>query len=101
MKIPTLRTPVEVATALGRRVSALRLARDWRRATLAERAGVGLSTVQRLERSGHITLDNLLKIAAALGRLEEFEALFEAPAARSIDELERASTVKLPKRGRR
>lgn len=101
MKVPTLQTPREVASALGQRVCALRLGRNWRRATLAERAGVGVSTVQRLETSGHVTLDNLLKIAAALGRLGEFEGLFEAPVARSLDELERAGAVALPKRGRR
>ncbi len=101
MKVPTLHTPIEVAAALGQRVAGLRLARDWRRVTLAERAGVGLSTVQRFETSGHITLDNLLKISAALGRLDEFEALFEPPVARTIDELERASATTLPKRGRR
>lgn len=97
----SLRTPVEVASDLGERVKALRLARNWRRATLAERAGVGLSTVQRFETTGHITIENLLKLADALGRLAELEQLFSPPRARSIAALERATEAPLPKRGRR
>ncbi len=96
-----LRTPAEVATLLGQRVRELRLARDWRRTTLAERAGVGLSTVQRFETTGHVTLDNLLKIADALGRLEELTELFRPPVARSLAELERVRASATPKRGRR
>lgn len=97
----SLRTPVEVASDLGGRIKALRLARNWRRATLAERAGVGLSTVQRFETTGHITIDNLLKLADALGRLHELEQLSMPPKARSIAELERSTDAPLPKRGRR
>lgn len=98
---PSLRTPIEVASELGDRIKALRLARNWRRATLAERAGVGLSTVQRFETTGHITIDNLLKLADALDRLHELEQLFAPARARSLAALERASTTALPKRGRR
>lgn len=96
-----MQTPIEVARTLGERVKALRLAQNWRRSTLAERAGVGMSTLQRFENTGHITIDNLLKIADALGRLGELEELFAPPRARSIAALERATDEALPKRGRR
>jgi len=97
----SLRTPTEVASDLGQRIEALRLARNWRRATLAERAGVGLSTVQRFEKTGHITIENLLKIADALDRLHELEQLFAPAHARTLAALFRASATTLPKRGRR
>ena len=47
----SLFTPREVAERLGARMMQLRLARDWRRATLAERAGVSPATVARFETS--------------------------------------------------
>jgi transcriptional regulator with XRE-family HTH domain len=95
-----LQTPAEVARELGLRVRELRLARNWRRATLAERAGVGLSTIARFETSGRATMANLLAIADALGRLDELAQLFRPPPARSLAELER-DQPKRPKRGRR
>ena len=96
-----LRTPTEIGRALGERARELRLARNWRLATLAERAGVGLATVQRFETTGRITLENLLKLADALGRLHELDGLFLPPPARSLEELERATTRPRPRRGRR
>jgi len=86
---------------LGRRVRRLRLARNWRLATLSERAGLSLPTLQRFETTGRITLDNLLKLADALGRLGEVEALFRPPAARSLAQLERETVEPSPQRGRR
>lgn len=96
-----LHTPAEVGRQLGSRVRELRLARNWRRATLAERAGVGLSTLARFETSGRITLGSLLAIADALGRLDELAQMFAPPPARSLAELERARDPKRPQRGRR
>ena len=93
-------TPREVAERLGARMMQLRLARDWRRATLAERAGVSPSTVARFEGSGQITLENLLKLAHALDAIDGFEALFTEPPATSIAELERRVTP-VRRRGRR
>lgn len=99
--VESLFTPVEARVAMGRRVRELRLARNWRLATLAERAGVGVATLQRFETSGRITLDNLLKVADALGRLAEVEQLFRPPVARSLDQLARASAAPRPRRGRK
>ena len=96
-----LHTPAEVGRQLGVRVRELRLARNWRRATLAERAGVGLSTLARFETSGRITLANLLMIADALGRLDELAQIFQPPPARSLAELEREREPKRALRGRR
>jgi HTH-type transcriptional regulator / antitoxin HipB len=96
-----LLTPFEIAAELGRRLEALRLANHWRRATLAERTGVSVSTIQRFETSGKITLENLLRLADGLARADELAALFQPRPARSIDELEERMARPLPKRGRR
>jgi HTH-type transcriptional regulator / antitoxin HipB len=99
--VDPLHTPPEIGLALGDRVRQLRLARNWRLATLAQRAGLGLATVQRFETTGRITLENLLKLADALGRLHELDGLFRPPPARSLDELERSTARPRPRRGRR
>lgn len=96
-----LLTPIEIGLELGRRLETLRLANDWRRATLAERTGVSVSTIQRFERTGKITLEHLLRLADALGRAEDLASLFQPARARSLDELEARMTRPPPKRGRR
>ncbi|MDC0718816.1 helix-turn-helix domain-containing protein [Nannocystis bainbridge] len=94
-------TTEEVAQRLAGRLKELRLARDWRRETLAERAGISAGTVKRFETTGQIALDNLLRLALALGCLEQFEALFAPPPARSLAELEQRGQAPVRQRGRR
>lgn len=93
--------PKEVATQLAARMMKLRLARDLKRVTLAERAGLSASTIKRFEQTGQITLDNLLKLAMTLGCLDQFAGIFAAPPATSLAELERRVAVPERKRGRR
>lgn len=95
----SLHTPPEVVLQLGRRLEALRLAQDWRRTTLAERAGVSASTIARFETTGAITLENFARLAWALGRLDELAGLLSPAAAGSLRELERRSSPRR-KRGR-
>lgn len=91
--------PEELALTLGAKTKALRLSARWKRATLAERAGVSESSLKRFEQTGQAALDLVLRVALSLGRLAEFEALLEPPPARSIDELERRLARPVPKRG--
>jgi len=101
MKNPfTLSTPEDTARQLAERVKALRLARNWKQSTLATRSGVSLGSLQRFERSGLVSLQNLLKLAFALDRLDDFEHLLQPPPAGSIAELEAAASPKKPKRGK-
>ena len=51
---------------LGSTLRTLRRARAWSQVHLAEAAGVGLRTVQRVERTGRCTDQTLLALAAAL-----------------------------------
>jgi transcriptional regulator with XRE-family HTH domain len=94
-----LLTPEDTAYQLAKKVRALRLARNWKQATLAERSGVTLASLRRFERTGQASLQNLLKLVFAMGRLDEFEPLLQPPDAGSITELEAAHKVHTPKRG--
>ncbi len=95
----TMRTAPEVARAIADRVRAARLERGWTQAGTARRAGITLASYRRFESSGQITLERLLRVATVLDALPGFEALFEPPPARSLDELERRSARR--RRGRR
>lgn len=99
----SLRLPEQVGPELAERLKQLRLVRGWRQVTLAERSGVSLGSLRRFEQTGRISLENLLALAFTLGRLDDFEALFQLPEARSIAELEALDELRRsrPKRGRK
>ena len=59
--------------------------RDFRQEELARRAGVGIATVRRFEKTGNASIENVLRIATALNAESAFEKLFEAPPYASID----------------
>ena len=98
---PSLMLPPDVAGVLADRVRKLRLQREWKRSTLAERSGVSAASLKRFETTAKVSLASLLKLAHALGRLSEFADLLRPPQARSIDELEARSSEPIRKRGRR
>jgi transcriptional regulator with XRE-family HTH domain len=88
----------ETLRRLGARARELRVLRGLRQEELAGRAGVGLMTVRRFEQGGRASIENVLRIATALGAEEAFEALFQAPKYRSLDE---ALTAREPSKVRR
>lgn len=91
----------EVAQRLAGRVRGERLRQALTQASLAKRSGVSLPTVQRYERTGQATVENLLKLCYALGRLDEFAALLTPPPASSISELEGRAASPKRQRGSR
>ena len=74
--IANLRPPLELRLELAERARALRIARNLRQADLAERSGVTLASLRRFERDGEISLKNLMLIAIALNRAQDFDAVF-------------------------
>jgi HTH-type transcriptional regulator / antitoxin HipB len=96
----SLTTPEQVRQTLAARMRALRLARGWKQTTLAQRSGVSLASLRRFEESGQVSLANLLALAFALNRLDDFDALFQAPPASSIAELEAGEALPTRRRGR-
>ena len=64
---------------IGRRIADARLARNMTQAELAERAGMGVRTVQRLELGAAAThLSGFLRVCRVLGFLERLDALIPA-----------------------
>ena len=92
-------SPEEIANQLADKIRALRLSRKWKQSTLATRSGVSLPSLRRFEQSGRISLQSLLRLAFALGRLDELASILQPPAATSIRELEAVSTPHQTKRG--
>lgn len=87
-----LLTTTEVAQNLSSKLKQLRLLKKWKRTTLATRSGVSVSSLIRFEQESKISLDNLLKLLSALGRLNEIEQLLKPPKALSIDDLDKNNT---------
>lgn len=89
--------PEDLAGQLGERARARRLAANLTRKTLAERSGVPESTIRKFEGSGIISLVGLLRLADALGCMDDFSKLFPPKAALTIDEF----VAPVRKRGRK
>ena len=95
------RTPIPVIRAVRRMGADLATWRKLRQLTIAEvadRAGVGRSTVLRLEAGQGASLENLLRVARALGVLESLSGALD-PYASDFGRLRADET--LPARVRR
>ncbi len=79
-------TPSEITAILGERLKKQRLLINITQAQLADKAGVGKSTIARVETGQGGTLENIIRIASALGLINELADLFE-PKANNIDEI--------------
>lgn len=78
--------PSEVLRALGARARQLRVLRELQQSELAARAGVGVATLQRFEKTGRASIENVFRIAIALQADSAFARLFELPKYTSFDE---------------
>ncbi len=94
-----LHTPYEIQNILSKRIKRLRLLNEWTQAELAERAGISLASYKRFETTGQISLERLLLIAMALGRLNELMALFEEPEIMTLSDIKKLEKQRL--RGKR
>lgn len=70
-------TPSEISEILGERLKTQRLALNLTQAALAEKAGIGVSTVARIESGQGGTLDNVIRLAMGLGMVHHFAELFD------------------------
>jgi transcriptional regulator with XRE-family HTH domain len=87
MKIDSQLTDDTVLAELGRRLARTRLERNLTQAELGEEAGVGLATVQRLERGRPARLTSLIRVLRILGLLEALELLVPEPTPSPIERL--------------
>ncbi|MBN8752880.1 MULTISPECIES: helix-turn-helix domain-containing protein [Variovorax] len=71
-----LATPAEVCVELGERLKAARLAKGIQQAELASRAGVSRNTLLALESHGQGSMATLVRVASALGLVDQLQPLF-------------------------
>lgn len=96
-----METPQEMQKKIAQKMRAKRLSKNLSQQTLSEKSGVSYGVLKKFERTGQISLESLLKLAMALGIIDNFNTLFtpEKPEeALSLDELIKDNTRK---RGRK
>jgi transcriptional regulator with XRE-family HTH domain len=95
----SLKSPLEVAGDLAKRIRVRRLSRGWSQAELAARAGLKLPTYVVFERTGRIALLRLLKVLEVLDLLDGIDRIGreESFAGLTLDDLTRPER----RRGRR
>lgn len=93
-------TPQELAKQIAQLAQAKRLSLNLSQRSLSERSGVSFGVIKKFERTGKISLESLLKIASALGSLDEFALLFKPLPPEKIVTLDELINEKKRKRGR-
>jgi transcriptional regulator with XRE-family HTH domain len=74
-----------VMKELGRRIAQLRIDSNYTQDYLAERAGVGKRTLERLEKGMQVQTSNLVRVLRGLSRLDVLEGLLPADDIRPMD----------------
>ncbi|NIY46462.1 helix-turn-helix domain-containing protein [Cedecea colo] len=82
-----LYTEAELLAELGRRLRDQRLRRNLLQKTLAEKAGISVSALKKLEGQGTGSLENFMKVVYALRLEKELQSLF-VPQPLTIAQLE-------------
>ncbi|MCL2530422.1 MAG: helix-turn-helix transcriptional regulator [Coriobacteriia bacterium] len=86
---------------LASRVKSRRLELNLTQKAIAQRSDIPLPTYRKFERTGDISLRNLVSLALTLDATEEFETLFSKRKYESIDQMLDQKKVRDRKRGRR
>jgi len=81
------KNPTDILKELAQRTRTLRKEHKMSQSELAQRANVSLGSYKRFETSGHISLDSLLKIAFILGKLNDFETVFQSNKNKDLEKL--------------
>ena len=81
------RTSADISLDLADRLKHIRKRKKITQLKLSEISGVSYASLRRFERTGNISLSSLIKIADALGLVNEIDSLFTQPVYSSIDEV--------------
>lgn len=85
MKINNYSLIDETKTELAKRYKAYRLSLNYSQEYISEKSGVSLGTVKSFEKSGTISLDNLIKILRVLNLLDNIDYLVPSLGVNSVD----------------
>ena len=91
-------TALDVCKSVASSVKSRRLELNLTQNGLAARAGVNIETYRKFERTGEISLQNLVKLAFALDMTSDFNTLFSRKQYQNLDDLLNAET-NIRKRG--
>jgi transcriptional regulator with XRE-family HTH domain len=85
MKISNSLNDETIQTELGKRLEQLRLEKDFTQGSLAERAGIGKRTIERLESGESVQLTSLIRVLRVLELLDGIEQILPEPSIRPMD----------------
>jgi transcriptional regulator with XRE-family HTH domain len=94
-------TPQEMLKKIAESARTRRLALNLSQQTLSEKSGVSYGVLKKFERTGQISLESLLKLALALGSLNDFESLFAPDKPEEVISLDELMQTAKRKRGRK
>ncbi len=86
---------------IAEKARAKRLTLNLSQQSLSEKSGVSYGVLKKFERTGKISLESLLKLALALGSMDDFDALFAADKLEEILSLDKLMREDKRKRGRK
>lgn len=89
MRISAQNTDTAVLEELGSRLRRTRLDRNLSQANLAEEAGIGRVTLQRIEEGKPASLANLIRVLRTLDLLDGLDRLVAEPSPSPVGELKR------------
>ena len=83
----SIKTPDSTISELVYRFRARRKEMKLSREALAKESKVSFASLRRFEETGEISLTSLVKLANAMGMLDDFDKLFVTPKVKSIKDL--------------
>lgn len=92
--------PNEMAIHVAKAARDRRLSLNLSQQSLSARSGVSYGVLKKFESTGEISLKSLLKLALALGCLEDFLELFKQTSPEKLPSLDDLINQKIRKRGR-
>lgn len=100
MQIGPASTTPEVLHEIGRRLTRIRLQQNQTLDQVATAAGVGEKTVRRAESGINTSLESLVKILRALGRLDDLESFLPEPLVSPLELISHRLRVRMRMRER-
>lgn len=94
------KTPLDICLTVAAKLKSRRLDLNLTQTGMANRAGVNIETYRKFERTGQISLQNLVKLAIALNMEDDFSSLFARKQFQQLDDLISAEQTKR-KRGKK